>query len=235
MRGDFFEYRKLSDRLWVKGIIARAVGAGSARIIVKAKQGEEIPAALRNVIHVHELSRRTAWSYHRFSTLTQARQQGQCVVLADPVDSLRLHAAHGGGVIVPLERAHCLVWLPVRIASPTVATASVATTPSGKRLWHSRLGHLGESRLDELVTTSVEGLDFSSSEKIGFYETCAMCKSRVRNISREPADHPFGAFEVLGLDFCGPMSAPSLGGRRYNFSAVDFRSRLMLHDALRAK
>jgi hypothetical protein len=45
-----------------------------------------------------------------------------------------------------------------------------------------------------------------------------MCKWHVRNISREPAGQHVGVSEVLGLDFCGPMSVPSLKGRRrYNF------------------
>jgi hypothetical protein len=35
-RHDLCEYRALTDRLWVKGISARAVGVGSVRIIVKA-------------------------------------------------------------------------------------------------------------------------------------------------------------------------------------------------------
>jgi hypothetical protein len=47
--------------------------------------------------------------YRQFR-LTQPRQQGHCVVLADPVDHLRVYAAHGGGVMVLLERAHRLVW-----------------------------------------------------------------------------------------------------------------------------
>jgi hypothetical protein len=36
VRRDFCEYRALTDRLWVKGISARAVGVVSVRIIVKA-------------------------------------------------------------------------------------------------------------------------------------------------------------------------------------------------------
>jgi hypothetical protein len=62
VRRDFCEYRALSDRLWVKGISARVVGVGSVRIIVKADDGEEIPAMLMNVLHVLELSRRASWS-----------------------------------------------------------------------------------------------------------------------------------------------------------------------------
>jgi hypothetical protein len=105
VRRDFCEYRALIDRLWVKGISARAVGVGSVRINLKANDGEEIPAMLKNVLKVSELSRRASWSYYRLFSLIQARRQGHCVVSADHVDHRRLHAGHGGGVVVPLERA----------------------------------------------------------------------------------------------------------------------------------
>jgi hypothetical protein len=116
-----------------------------------------------------------------------------------------------------LERAHLLVWLPARVASSN-PTASVATAPLEKRLWRSRLVHLGESQLDVLLANHVEGVAFSASEKLGFCETCVVCKSHVRRISREPVDRNVGVFEVLGLGFCGHMSVPSLGGRRYSLS-----------------
>jgi hypothetical protein len=89
--------------------------------------------------------------------------------------------------------------------------------------------------LDRLLATQVEGVAFSASKKSGFCETCDVCKSHVQSISREPADRNVGVFEVFGLDFCGPMSVPSLGERRYNLCAVDFRSRFVLHDAVRSK
>jgi hypothetical protein len=93
----------------VEGISVRVVGVGSVRIIVKVDNREEISAMLKNVLHVRELSRRASWSHHRLLSLTQAQRQGHCVVLANPVDHLRLHAGHVGGVVVPLERAHLLV------------------------------------------------------------------------------------------------------------------------------
>jgi hypothetical protein len=46
-------------------VASRAVGVGSVLIIVKVVDGEEIPAMLKNVLHVSELSRRASWSYHR--------------------------------------------------------------------------------------------------------------------------------------------------------------------------
>jgi hypothetical protein len=103
VRRDFCEYRVLTYRLWVRVINARAVGVGSVRIIAKADDGEEILAMLKNVLHVLDLSHRASWSYHRLFSLTQARRQGHCVVLANPVDHLRLHAGHGGGDVVPFK------------------------------------------------------------------------------------------------------------------------------------
>jgi hypothetical protein len=116
VRRDFYEYRALTYLLRVTGISARNVGVGSVRVIVNADDGEEIPAMVKNALHVPELSRRASWSYHRLFSLTQAQRQGHCVELADPVDHLRLHANHGGGLVVSLERAHLLVWLPARAA-----------------------------------------------------------------------------------------------------------------------
>jgi hypothetical protein len=208
VRRDFYEYRVLTDRLWMKGISACVVGVGSFRVIVKAGAREEIPAMLKNMLQVPELSRHASWSYHRLFSLTQARRQGHYVVLVDPMDHLRLHAGHGGGVVVPLDRAHLLVWLSARVASSN-PTASVGTTPLQKRLWHSRLGHHGELQLDGLLATPVESVAFSASEKLGFCETCVVCKLHVRRISREPGDRNVGVFEVLGLYFCGAMSVQS--------------------------
>jgi hypothetical protein len=201
---------------------------------VKDDDEEETPTVVKNVLHVLELSRRASWSYHMIFSLTQARRQGHCVVLDDPMDHLCLHAGHGGGVVVPLERAHLLVWLPARVASSN-PTTSVASAPLEKRLWHSRLGHLGESQLDGLLATHMEGVGFFASKVLGFYETFLVCKSHVRRISRELATRNVGVFEVLGLDLCGPMSVTSLGERRYDLCAVGFCSRFILQNVVRSK
>jgi hypothetical protein len=110
----------------VKGISARVVGVGSFRVIVKADDGEDIHAMLKNVLHSPELSRRTPGYYHGLFSLTQARRQGYYVVFAGPVDQLRIHAGHGVGVAVALEQAHLLLWLLARVASSN-PTASVVT------------------------------------------------------------------------------------------------------------
>jgi hypothetical protein len=142
---DFFKYRALSDRLWVKGFSAFVVETGCARIIMQTADGAKIPAVLRNVLHIRELSRRATKSFHRLFNLLQARQHGHCVVLDNPWDYFRHHTTNGGDVQIPMQLAYRLLWLLARIAIPSSATALAATMPYGKRLWHSRLGHFGES------------------------------------------------------------------------------------------
>jgi hypothetical protein len=151
------------------------------------------------------------------------------------MDHLQLHASHGGGAKIPMERTHRLIWLPATIALPTRTAAPAAPASKGMWMWHSRLGHIGEPHLEELFTCYVEGLGYASHGKLGFCETYVVCKSQVRNIPRAPADRTVGLLEVISVYFCGPMRVPSLGGRCYNFGAVDFRSRFELHDALRSK
>jgi hypothetical protein len=101
VRRDFGEYRALTYRLWVQGISARAVGVGSVRVIVKADDGEEILAMLKNIIHVLDLSRRVPWSYHGLFSLTQARRRSLCGVSwshGPPSSSCRSWWWRGGSV-----------------------------------------------------------------------------------------------------------------------------------------
>jgi hypothetical protein len=143
------------------------------------------------------------------------------VVLADPVDHLRLHAGHGGGVVVPLKRAHLLVWLRAQVASST-RIASVATAPLQKRMGIPDLvtfasrNWTGSWQLRWRVWHFVRRRSLASVRH-------ALCVSRTSAVSRViRLIRNVGVFEVLGLDFCGPMSVPSMGGRRYNLCAVIF-------------
>jgi hypothetical protein len=94
---------------------------------------------------------------------------------------------------------------------------------------------LGESQLDGLLATPVEGVAISSSIWASIRHV--LCVSRTSVVSRVSrlSDRNVDYFEALGLEFCGPMNVPSSVGRRYSLCAVDFRSRLMLHDVVRSK
>ena len=241
VRSDFVTYKEfaLSDLMWVKGICAHAVGIGTVKVEVVAVDGTVMTAKLHDVLHVPELSRRSSGSYHRLFSLTQARLKGHRVVMEDPTDYLLLHPGSGGGVQVPFLRKVGLIWLAARIvtvpnttASPVAAVAEAAP----KSLWHARLGHVGESCMNDLLKANVDGLGYSATRNLEFCESCAVCKSKVKDISRDPVDTSgLAVFEVLGIDFEGPMGTQSLGGCLYSFSAVCFKSRMILHDSLRSK
>ena len=107
--------------------------------------------------------------------------------------------------------------------------------PPSKPLWHLRLGHLSESCMDRMRRTGATGLTFDASERLCFCESCAVCKSRVKAIPREPCADPERVFQQVGVDFCRPMTVPAPGGGRYSFLVTDFKSRMLLHDVLRTK
>ena len=89
--------------------------------------------------------------------------------------------------------------------------------------------------MDRLKRSGAPGMEFSTSERLCFCDTCATCKSRVIDINREPQPDPDNVFEVVGLDMFGPVQQESLGGNRYSLAAVDFKSRYILQDLLRTK
>ena len=229
---DFQAYRPISP-IWVKGISAYAKGVGSVRVTLRSKDSDAVPITLHDVFYVPDLASRASSSHQRLFSVSQARQRGHRTVFEDPCDVLCAHAQHGGGVTIPLHRAHGLVWLPTSVV-PSVSASPAMARPS-KFLWHLRLGHLGESCMDRLVQLGTSGVQVSKSDRLCFCETCALCKSRVARISRAPCADPDRVFQKVGVDFCGPMGVASLGGCYYSLAVTDFKSRFVLHDVLRTK
>jgi hypothetical protein len=138
---DFQAYRPISP-VWVKGISAYAKGVGGVRVTLHSKDGDAVPITLHDVFYVPDLSARALYNHQRLLNVSQARQRGHRTFVEDPCDVLCAHAQHGGGVSIPLHRAHGLVWLPTSVV-PSVS-ASPAMVRTSKFLWHLRLGHLEE-------------------------------------------------------------------------------------------
>ena len=237
VKDDYDDYKDLPEKIWVKGICAYAVGTGTVQLSgLRTTDGRQISIRLNDVLHVPELSARASGSYHRLFSLTKARSKGHRLVLEEPVDYLEIQSS-GSIFKLPLIRALGLIWLPAPDGgcADTAVVASAAVVES-KRLWHARLGHLGESGMSELLKTGVSGLGYTAREVLGFCDSCAICKSQVRSIPRSPAEYPdIEVFEVLGIDFEGPMGTKSLGGCLYGFAAVCFKSRFILYDSLQSK
>jgi hypothetical protein len=112
-RDDFVNYRALSHRLWVKGVIVFAMGVGTIRGSVTVEGGAKIPTtcASRSVTIPSCVS-----DIAQVVSLTHAREHGHSMVMADPMDHFQLNGAHGGDVRIPMERAHGPIWLRATIA-----------------------------------------------------------------------------------------------------------------------
>jgi hypothetical protein len=97
-----------------------------------------------------------------------------------------------------------------------------AEVSSSKHLMHLRLGHLGNSAMDQLQRSARVDLKFHSDDMLPFCETCTIFKSMVLDIPRS-SDTPDPAicFHTVGVDLNGPMSVPSLGGALYSILVVD--------------
>ena len=89
-------------------------------------------------------------------------------------------------------------------------------------LWHCRLGHISESRINKLVKDNYfDYYDFQS------LETCESCLKR--EMTKYPfTEHGDRVTELLGLvhtDVCGPMTTQARDGYFYFITFTDDLSR----------
>ena len=197
--------------------------------------GQAVATLLKDAQYVRDLGRRACCDEHRLFSVFKARDVGHRIVLEDLADYIQVHDASGRSFQVSLRRHDGLVWLDTDLCRP-IATAMLADASSSRQLMHLRLGHLGNSAMDQLQRSGLLGLKFRSDDTPPVCETCAICKSAVLDIprSKDTLDSDVG-FHTLGVDLNCPMSVPPLGGGRYNIADVDFKTRYILHDVLRHK
>ena len=91
-------------------------------------------------------------------------------------------------------------------------SASTHQHDSKEKLWHRRLGHLGERNISKLKKCElVNGFDYDVLEKLDFCEPCVSGKIHQNpfpKVGRERATEPLG---LIHSDVCGKISSPSLG------------------------
>lgn len=94
---------------------------------------------------------------------------------------------------------------------------------SSGNLWHRRLGHISQKRVERLVKDGLLGsLDFSD------LETCIDClKSKTTNTFRKIAMKSEANLDLIHTDVCGPFSIPYFTGQRYFVTFIDDYSRFM--------
>lgn len=97
-----------------------------------------------------------------------------------------------------------------------------------QKLWHLRMGHISDQKLNQLRDSLAEGIQFSScSHDLGkSCENCALGKqirAKISKINSPPTAEKFG--DVIYSDVCGPITPLSLGGNSYFVSFVDDSTR----------
>lgn len=106
-------------------------------------------------------------------------------------------------------------------------TIQVAESPQSKIVeWHTRLGHVNEHILKEMLSKEiVHGLDFDSKESIGLCEVCIKGKQTQRSFPQREEVKTSSTLEIIHTDICGPMRVSSKGGAKYFITFIDDKSR----------
>ncbi|RVW13581.1 Retrovirus-related Pol polyprotein from transposon TNT 1-94 [Vitis vinifera] len=84
-------------------------------------------------------------------------------------------------------------------------------------LWHKRLGHISNQRIQRLVSDGIlDPLDFSD------FQVCIECiKGKQTNMKKKNANRCSDVLELIHTDICGPFPTPSWNGQQYFITFID--------------
>lgn len=212
-RDDFVEYHPVESREGnaAEGSKFRILATGTVRKLVTYHgQQREIlfeaiytPDIRANLISVSKLDARG------YAVLFE----NGCAVFRRPDGSAVLERVLRGGMyVVDFNTAATNVW-----------TARSRNVPVNKATWHRRLGHIGNTGLETLITGDhVEGLNVRAGEMNGICEDCIMGKH-----ARRPFDGGYEVEKEIGersyLDLWGLAQVTSVGGKRWLFHISTLR------------
>ena len=170
---------------------------GSIKILSEVRY---IPAVKRNLISLGSLERK---GFH-FSS-----GDGKMIVYK------------GNTTFMLAKRVHNLYYLNAEIINGEVNLLEKAD----RRIWHMRLGHVGDAGLKELeIKRIIPTLDGGSGESMAGCEECILAKNKklsfhkAKHCSKAPLDYAHS-------DVWGPAQTQSIGGGRYFLSIIDDYSR----------
>ena len=91
-------------------------------------------------------------------------------------------------------------------------------------LWHRRLGHISNQRIQRLVSKGIlDPLDFSD------FQVCIECiKGKQTNMRKKDVNRCSDVLELIHTDICGPFPTPSWNGQQYFITFIDDYSKLWL-------
>jgi hypothetical protein len=90
---------------------------------------------------------------------------------------------------------------------------------SSYELWHQRMGHAGEEKMD-LLSLTTAGVTKITTKPQGPCETCTLSKS-VRSINRDAPERAKKPLGRIHTDFWGPFATPTPSGARYILTFTD--------------
>lgn len=129
--------------------------------------------------------------------------------------------------------------LNVAQCSPVAHITTDASKGLGKisttQIWHSRLGHIGDKKLQMTVRPNLYRHDMPKLATLEFCHSCAKGKIQRAPYSKESAFCATSLLELVRTDLCGPVSTVSFGGSRYFMPIVDDLSRMTFTYFLRKK
>ena len=245
---------KLGEGGTISGISVPIKGSGTIRVTLVDTDGFKRVLTMHDVLYAPDLSIRSNNAYHRLFSVRQANSMG-CSISFRPDNDLLVSS---NGHDYALLRSDGLTWLPVydidaassstdttgkphwemgngSSARPkSVATASLARAVTSQVL-HRRCCHLNEADIQKLIKLGVLG----KPRLIGdtFCKSCAVAKSRIADINREPTrdhDHP-DVFHTVSMDIWGPMNVEAIGGYRFAIGMTDHTSGGRLVDLVKQK
>ena len=87
-------------------------------------------------------------------------------------------------------------------------------------LWHRRLGHIGNSKMQLLTSEAVQGIPEGLKPLQELCETCELTKS-VKHINKQAAERATDPLERIHMDFWGPYKHKTIAGNRFMLTITD--------------
>ena len=107
--------------------------------------------------------------------------------------------------------------------------AKVSTVNSAQSLadWHSRLGHLNYTYMNQLMKREmVDGVNYdASTQSQKECEACVLGKMQKKPFPKQSQHRATRPYEIVHSDVCGPMQVESKGGSKYMLTFTDDFSR----------
>ena len=197
------------------GRIVEAVGAGNVQLKMLFKVSNPKRAVMYNVLYVPKLA------CNLFS-VRAAASKGNIVRFGRSRCWIRDQEGklHGMGSLV--DKLYHLDCEPVSVEHASVTCEQRKDV----NLWHQRLGHLNERRLNDIAKKELAtGIELPKMTRMSFCEGCVEGKMHRKPFKSVGDVRSVRKLQLVHSDVCGPMQTESIGGHKYFVTFIDDYSR----------